>query len=186
MISQTSASLPLRYNASKEKNLPCTFLFDAVIAFRSDLTFFMAVRVWLNTNYNDFVINEEVRERPLLSGFVFLSPRQKRFLASIASNPDGLIGDHPPFPEFIKRAIANSQFSITLLIEPGLFHYEMGWPNMLRWGDKIGPLQVEVRGGFIFRVSTREMVIGQSLMARGRLEIEDGIDKIASNKTGLN
>ncbi len=177
MISQTSASSPLRYNDSKEKNLPCTFLFDAVIAFRSDLTFFMAVRVWLNTNYNDFITDSRFKSRPLLSGFVLLSVRQKRFLASIASNPDGLIGDHPPFPSFIKEAISNSQFSITLLIEPGLFHYEMGWPNMLRYKQKVSKLlEVEIRAGFIFRVSKREMVIGQSLVARGRLKLEQSLD----------
>ncbi len=177
MISQTSASSLLKYNTSAETGLPCTFLFDAIIAFRSDLTFFMSVRVWLNTNYNDFVLGENrVRERPLMTGFVLLSPRQKRFLANISSNSDGLVGKHPPFPNFIEQAIENSSFSITLLIEPGLFHYEMGWPNMLRWKANIELLEVDIRGGFIFRVSKNEMVIGQSFMARGTLEIESGID----------
>lgn len=175
MMSQTSASpSPLKWNPSGERNLSCTFLFDAVIAFRSDLTFFMAVRAWLNTNYHDFVTdNEGLREAPLLSGFVYFSAHRKRFLANFSSNPDGKVGPHPPFPEYVKRAIANSQFSVTLLIEPGLFHYEMGWPNMLRWKDKIGPVQAEFRGGFIFRVSKRELVMGQSFLARGSLEINN-------------
>lgn len=176
MISQTTLSSPLKYNESGEKDLACTFLFDAVIAFRSDLTFLMAIRVWLNTNYNDFLTNDDVKNRPLLSGYVLLSVRQKRFLARIASNPDGLIGEHPPFPDFIKTAITNSRFSITLLIEPGLFHYEMGWPNKLGWKGDLGPLQVDITGGFIFRVSKSEMVIGQSFMARGKLEIDSGVD----------
>ncbi|MEU4821262.1 hypothetical protein AB0H37_05240 [Actinomadura sp. NPDC023710] len=178
MISQTSASAsPLRYEAFAEADLACVFLVDAIIAFRSDLTFFMAVRGWFNTNYADYVDNKDgVRENPILSGFVLLSPRQKRFLAHISKPEGGKPGNHPPLPDFVRDAIANSRFSATLLIEPGLFHYELGWPNMLRWHTKLGPLAVEVEGGFIFRVSTTEMVLGTSFLARGSLELSAGVD----------
>jgi hypothetical protein len=64
-----------------------------------------------------------------------------------------------------------------LLIEPGLFHYEMGWPNMLRWSGKIGDLQVEMRGGFIFRVTKQELVIGSSYTARASLTIKAEFDQ---------
>lgn len=176
MISQTAASTPLSYAEASEKELSCIYLFDAVIAFRSDFTFFMAVRGWFNTNYNDFLTdNQGIRNKPLLSGFVLLAPRQKRFLAHVASNPDGKIGTHPPLPDFVKTAIESAQFSATLLIEPGLLHYEMGWPNMLRWKGKLGPLQVEFRGGFIFRISKTELVTGTSFMARGTIDMEAGI-----------
>lgn len=176
MISQTAASTPLSYAEASEKELSCIYLFDAVIAFRSDFTFFMAVRGWFNTNYNDFLTDKEgIRNKPLLSGFVLLAPRQKRFLAHVASNPDGKIGTHPPLPDFVKTAIESAQFSATLLIEPGLLHYEMGWPNMLRWKGKLGPLQVEFQGGFIFRISKTELVTGTSFMARGTIEMEAGI-----------
>ncbi len=176
MISQTSASpSPLHYSDAAEKSIACLFLFDAVIAFRSDLTFFMAVRGWLNANYSDYFNDVEgIRNKPLFSGFVLLSPRQKRFLAHVASNPDGIMGNHPPLPGFVKSALENAQFSATLLIEPGLLHYELGWPNMLRWKGKIGPLEVEIRGGFIFRISTSELVMGTSLFARGSLKIDAG------------
>ncbi|MCA9873864.1 MAG: hypothetical protein KC441_09420, partial [Anaerolineales bacterium] len=176
MISQTSAApTPLSYNATAESTLSCLFLFDAVIALRSDLTFLMAVRGWINTNYHDFDSNiDNLRSSPLFSGFVLLSPRQKRFLAHLASNPDGKVGPHPPLPGFVKSAIENAQFSATLLIEPGLLHYELGWPNMLRWDGKVGPLAVEIRGGFIFRISRSELVMGSSVMARGTLDIEAG------------
>ncbi|MFC4049994.1 hypothetical protein ACFOY4_09895 [Actinomadura syzygii] len=178
MISQTSASAsPLRYEASAEEKLACVFLVDAIIAFRSDLTFFMSVRGWFNTNYADYVTNKDgARENPILSGFVLLSPRQKRFLAHISKPEGGKPGVHPPLPDFVRDAIASSRFSATLLIEPGLFHYELGWPNMLRWHTKLGPLAVEVEGGFIFRVSTTEMVLGTSFLARGRLELSAGVD----------
>jgi hypothetical protein len=76
----------------------------------------------------------------------------------------------------VVEAVRNSQFSATLLIEPGLMHYELGWPNMLRWSDAFGPLTAEIRGGFIFRISTREMILGISLLARARLAIASEID----------
>ncbi|MEM7130405.1 MAG: hypothetical protein AAF702_29035 [Chloroflexota bacterium] len=175
MIAQSSASPIITYSEASEKELPCIYLFDAVIAFRSDFTFFMAIRGWFNTNYNDFLVDDEgIRNKPLLSGFVLLSPRQKRFLAHVASNPDGKIGRHPPLPDFVKSAIEAAQFSATLLVEPGLLHYEMGWPNMLRWKGKLGPLEVEFQGGFIFRISKTELVTGTSFMARGTLSMKAG------------
>jgi hypothetical protein len=178
MISQTSAQAgPLRFDKNVEKNFPCIFLIDAMIAFRSDLTFFMAVRGWVNTNYVAFFDNvDNLREKPMLSGFVLLSVRQKRFLMNVSSNPDAYIGDNPPLPDFVKDAIRSVEFSATLLIEPGLFHFELGWPNMLRWKRSFGPLNVEFRGGFIFRITTRELVIGISFEARGSLRIDAGVD----------
>ncbi|MGD8795045.1 MAG: hypothetical protein PVF47_21025, partial [Anaerolineae bacterium] len=184
MISQLSAApSPLTWDARKEEALANTFLFDAVIAVRSDLTFFMAVRGWLNTSYGTFVRARNANQAlaPLVSGFVFLWPREKRFLAHLASNPGGHLGTakyplKPPLPPFVVEAVRNSQFSATLLIEPGLMHYELGWPNMLRWSDAFGPLTAEIRGGFIFRISTREMILGISLLARARLAIASEID----------
>jgi len=177
LIAQNSASSPLTYSQAAEEFLPCIFLFDAIVAFRSDFTFYMAVRAWFNTNYNDFLLGENnVRERPSFTGFVLLSPRKKRFLANMSSNKDGLIGDHPPLPGFVKDAIGQVEFSVVLLIEPGLFHYEMGWPNNLGYTKTIGPLTVEVKTGFIFRVSAKEIVLGQSIYARGKLEIDFGVD----------
>ncbi|ASC70965.1 hypothetical protein XM38_019140 [Halomicronema hongdechloris C2206] len=122
LISQTSASPnSLRWIEQAERVLPCLYVFDAIIAFRSDLTFFMAVRCWFNTNYWGFVNDVDgLRERPLLTGFVLLSVRQKRFLAQIASNPEGSLGHIVPIPPLVERIVNNAQFSATLLIEPGL------------------------------------------------------------------
>lgn len=177
VISQTSASAPIKYNQAAETALACTFLFDAVIAFRSDLTFLMAIRLWLNTNYNDYYENaDSIRNYPLMSGFVHLDPVNKRFLASAATNPDGKLGNHPPFPPFMETALQNSQFSMTLLIEPGLFHYEMGWPNLLAWKRTFGPMELEERGGFVFRITRKEMVIGISYTSRGSLSLSQEVD----------
>lgn len=177
LFSQTSASSPIKYNQAGEENLPCVFLFDAVVAVRSDLTFFMAARGWINTNYNDYV-TAETKPNPLVTGFVILSARQKRLLAHVASNPDGDLGDRPKVPEFVKKAVKNVQFSATLLIEPGLFHLELGWPNMLRWTQNFGPLKVEFRGGFIFRVTAAELVLGISFQARATMEIRAEISLV--------
>jgi hypothetical protein len=181
LISQTTAATsPLQWNEQSEKELACTFLFDAVIALRSDLTFFMAARVWLNTNYYDYYTNGEgkaqIKNSPLFSGFVLLSPRQKRLLAHVASNPNGFLGNRPELPPLIQKAIRGGQFSATLLIEPGLLHYELGWPNMLRWKGELEALQVDIRGGFIFRVTKDELVIGSSYQATGTLDIKADVD----------
>ncbi len=179
MISQLSAApSPLTWNQQREEKLANAFLFDAVIAFRSDLTFFMNVRGWINTSYGEFVKqrNNDNQLEPLFSGFVFLWPRQKRFLAHLASNPNGHLGSNPKLPSFVEDAVRNGQFSATLLIEPNLMHFELGWPNMLRWSNKIGPLNAEMRGGFIFRISDTEMVLGISYTARANLKVEAGIN----------
>jgi hypothetical protein len=178
MIAQLSAApSPLSWNKAKEEQLACVYLFDAIIAFRSDLTFFMSVRGWLNTSYGMYVKerNDGKELEPLFSGFVFLWPRQKRFLAHLASNPNGHLGSKPPLPKFMESAIRNGQFSATLLIEPGLMHFELGWPNMLRWSNSLGPLQADLRGGFIFRISSTELVLGVSFLARASLEISANI-----------
>ncbi|MCB8975833.1 MAG: hypothetical protein H6657_00195, partial [Ardenticatenaceae bacterium] len=173
MFSQSSAApSPLTYDDAAEKKVPSVFLFDAVVAFRSDFTFFMAARGWINSNYSEFYNNvENMRERPFVSGYILLSPRQKRFLVHVSSNPEAYLGSSPPLPDFIQAAFRGVRFSATLLIEPGLLHYELGWPNMLGWDGSIGILRVQIRGGFIFRLSTRELVIGVNFLARGELDI---------------
>ena len=156
--------------------LPCLAMMDAVIALRSDLTFLMTARGWLFTNYYDFLTRDDIKDHPLISGFVYLSPKRRRFLAHVESHPGAAFGDHPPIPFFLKEAIRQSRFSATLLVEPGLFHAELGWPNGLQWRLKLGPLLAEFMGGMITRVSTREFVQGTSFIAHGRLDIRAGID----------
>lgn len=177
MFSQTSASAsPLQYNENREKDLSSLFLLDAVVALRSDLTFLMSARGWLFANYYDYVSDYKgLRAKPVFSGFVLLAPRKKRFLAHVSSNPNRQFGAHPQIPKLMERALESAHFSATLLMEPGLLHFELGWPNQLRWSDKIGPLRADFRGGFIFRVSRDELVTGVSFLARSQLSIEAGV-----------
>ena len=181
LFSQTSAAKGfLDWNEDKEKELASTYLFDAVLALRSDLTFFMAVRFWLFTNYYSFKQDPQTTDnlpsRPLFTGFILYSPRKKRLLAQLASNPDGHPGVNPPMPAFFQEAIKNGKFAATLLLEPGLAHYELGWPNQLQWSGDFGPLKVECQGGYLMRISKRELVIGNSFQARGSLTVEAGVD----------
>jgi hypothetical protein len=70
LIAQASATrVPTQWIEETERELPCLFLLDAVIALRSDLTFLMTARGWLNTNYWDYVNPSlELRRPSLRSG----------------------------------------------------------------------------------------------------------------------
>ncbi len=176
MISQNSGSkVPILYDEKAEATLVNLFLLDAMIAFRSDLTFYMAVRGWLNTNYHEFVKGKEadaVRTSPLISGFALLSARRKMFLLAASTQEGAYIGDHPKLPDFVKDAIKAVRVSAMLLVQPGLMHFELGWPNMLSWQLTYGPLVLECRGGFIFRITNDGIVLGISFESRGRLEFK--------------
>jgi hypothetical protein len=178
LIAESSATrVPTEWIDAAERELPCLFILDAVVALRSDLTFLMTARGWLFTNYWEYVNDTNgVRRAPLVSGFVLLSPRQKRFLAHLASNPNAQFGNITPLPGFLLDAVRNSHFSATILVQPGLIHYELGWPNQLGWKASLGPLTAEFSGGTIFRVSTTEIVNGFSYQARGSLDLEAGVD----------
>lgn len=92
------------------------------------------------------------------------------------NTPGGYIGNHPPMPEFVKTALQGVRFRATLLIEPGLFHLDLGWPNQLGWSATLGPFKVNIVGGFILRISRQDLVIGVSYLARGSMEISGGVD----------
>ncbi len=181
MIAQSSASVGIGWVEAAEKTLKCLYLFEVVIAFRSDLTFYMAGRGWINTNYYSYDKNDEnIRNRPLVSGYMLLQPRKPRFLARVVSNPNGSLGTNPKMPAFIEAALRSCSFSASLLVEPGLVHYELGWPDRLRWGMKFGPLAAEYRGGFIFRVTFRgndkELLIGTNYQVSASLDFRAEVD----------
>jgi hypothetical protein len=178
MLSTASAAACVTdWKESAERTLANVFLMDAVLALRTDFTFFLTARGWLYTNYYDFDNDTNgVRDRPLVAGYALFQPRKHRLLMHAASQPDPAFGDHPPMWDFVKMALRASHYSATLLIEPNLFHMELGWPNVLRWGMSIGPLMIECRGGSITRITPHEMVQGFSFEGRGSLQISAGFD----------
>lgn len=174
----SAAGSPTDWNATKEKALPNLALFDVVMALRSDLTFLMTMRGWLFTNYHAYVekVKPGLQENPLVSGFMLLSPRKRMFLAHMASNENAVFGGNPELWDILDAAIKSTRFSATFLAKPGLVHMELGWPNNLRYGYKMGGiLQVEISAGLLQRVETRRYISGLSLMARGRLDLEAGL-----------
>jgi hypothetical protein len=174
MISTASASTGATdWHPKEEQTLANVLLMDVVMALRSDLSFYVNVRTWLYTNYRDFDDNvNEVRNHPLHTGYALFQPRKSRLLAHVGSSDDPRFGEHPPVWDFLKQAIQSTRYSATLLIEPGLFHLELGWPNVLRWQMHWGPFNVECRGGAIIRITPREMVQGLSYEARGNLSLK--------------
>jgi hypothetical protein len=181
MIAQSAGSVGVGYDDTVEEQLSCLYLFDAIFVFRSDFTFFINARGWVNTNYHDYLRNvQNTRSRPFVTGYMLLQPAQKRFLARLVNNPSGSLGLHPKMPNFIETALRSVRFSITLLVEPGLVHLDMGWPDKLRWRMRLGPLSAEYRGGMIFRVVYRggekELVIGVSSLVRATLDFRAELD----------
>src|SRR5262249_25840312 len=168
MISKESASEMEEYNDEEEKKLPNPFLFDIVAALRSDFTFMMTIRAWLSVNYDEYqnsAPKSEVRENPLLRGYMFLSAPRSEFLARSLSDPNGFIGKHPALPGPAQDALKSVQFSSTLFIKPGLFHFELGWPDQLRWHMERGPLKAVCSGGAVFRVTEEEVLQGFNVTA---------------------
>lgn len=178
------SSTPLRLDTKAETKLANVFLFDVLAAVRSDLTIFMAARVWLNTNYIDYVEDADgtIRGNPLFSGFAIVQPAHQRFLAQVSSNPDGHKGSHPPLPDFMAQALSAVQVSATVLIEPNLVHAELGWPNGLRYGMKVGGIvDLAAEAGVIYRIAQLEtggqsLVLGISYKARASLEFRKSVN----------
>ena len=163
------AKSPLDWQPEVERKTACLFLVDALAAIRSDLTFLMVGRAWLWANYYDYDSDladdgGPFRTRPLFAGFLLLSPRKKHFLANLSSSPDPAFGEQGKALSWLRPILKGSNYTATLLVEPGLVHYELGWPNQLRWEADLGPLKARFSGGMILRVSRTEYVVGQSYL----------------------
>lgn len=157
MFSVSSASEISVYNETKEKDLSNPLLFDIIAAIRSDLTFLMAVRVWLCVNYADWLDKDfGGRTRPSMRGYMYLSVPKKTFLGRFIAETGGVIGKHPEFPAPVQKAleIVKASYSATLFITPGLFHFELGWPYdlSLEIGDRNGNFYLGCQGGMVFRI----------------------------------
>lgn len=171
-MASSSAHGQHNWNPDVEEEIPSPLSMDLVAALRSDFTFLMTARVWLAANYNDFLtLGDALRQHPLVVGYLYLSPPRQEFLARLASAKDPYIGKHPVVPDLVKRALKDVSFSATLLMRPGLLHFELGWPDQLTWQDKFGPLKVSCRGGFVFRVEDEQLLLGMNFGAAGRLEL---------------
>ncbi|HXU31680.1 MAG TPA: hypothetical protein VN851_13990, partial [Thermoanaerobaculia bacterium] len=165
------------YDEATELKAVSPFFFDIVAALRSDFTFLMSARAWLGVNYATFLANKDnFRERPGIRGFLYISvPRSELLLRAIADSK-GFIGeDFPLFAKgmILRRAAESVDWTTTLYIRPGLFHFEMGWPDqlMVRLVDEKN-MRVIVRGGMIFRAAEDGLLFGFNIGAEAFLRFE--------------
>jgi hypothetical protein len=164
-----------QWNEEQEEAAQNPFFFDIVAAIRSDFTLFMGLRGWVGTNYVDYLKDDEqLRSNPGLRGYLYISAPQQRLLARMIGDSKGYIGNRLPALAKLKdqpdppmrRALKSVDWSATLFIKPGLFHYELGWPNQLvvRLFDEPN-MRVIVRGGMIFRAADDGLLWGYNVEA---------------------
>ncbi|MER8910970.1 hypothetical protein NKH99_25465 [Mesorhizobium sp. M0854] len=173
----TSQARPFDYDPKQEQKLK-TLVAQIIAAFRSDFTLVSAVKIWFPVSIDDFFLNKEsMRSRPLASGFMIYSAPQNRFLAHAAKGPDPYMGPKDkPVPEIVKDILRKVHFEATLLIEPGLLHGELGWPDRLMFSFDLGGLKLECRGGVLFRLERDVLIQGTYFAGRGSLDLGGGID----------
>lgn len=177
MSSAAPPNEPFAWNDEEERPLPNPLLFDVVAALRSDFTFLMTARGWIGHNYWDWDRRKgELSGRQSLTGYLLLSGPRSELLARLTTNPAGEVGDKAALPKALVDALKKVEVSATLYSRPGLLHFELGWPDRVRYTDKFGPLTVSARGGLIWRLHEGAIVAGLNLEAEGRLELAGGLD----------
>jgi hypothetical protein len=164
------------WDQTKEEKAVSPFFFDVIAAIRSDLTLLMSARGWLGVNYNSFIANKgDFRGRPGFRGYLYISaPRSELLMRGIADST-GYVGDDWPEVrkgQILRQAVESVDWSTTLYIRPGLFHYEMGWPDQLvaRIADK-PDFRLKVWGGMIFRAAEDGILNGFNIGAEAYLNL---------------
>ncbi len=168
------------YNEKVEAKLPNPILLDIVAALRTDLTILINLRAWLCVNYDKWVTDGgdvDWKREPVFRGYLYFSAPRREFLGRFISNRNGFIGEHPPMPPALKTAIQSTDFSATLYIRPGLFHFELGWPYELGFelGKRGDVFFLSVRGGLIHRVEDFSVLQGIAFKAYGEVHLEGRI-----------
>lgn len=158
------------YVQKEEEAAENPFFFDLVVALRSDLTLLASLRGYLGVNYADFRANtDNLRERPGLRGYLYISPARSELLARMIGDSKGHIGERLPSlkkGQILRKALESVDWSSTLYIRPGLFQHELGWPNQLavRLLDEPN-MKVWLRGGMIFRAAEDGLLWGYNIEA---------------------
>ncbi|SCX87807.1 hypothetical protein [Nitrosospira sp. Nsp13] len=156
------------YDAEREEMASNPFFFDFMVAIRSDLTLLASLRGFLGVNYHDFRNNKDnFRERPGLRGYLYISAPRCELLARMIGDSKGFIGERLPGLQtgsLLRQAVQSVDWSSTLYVRPGLFHYELGWPDQLavRLVDN-DRMKVSVRGGMIFRATGDGLLWGYNI-----------------------
>lgn len=163
------------YNEKKEEVAENPFFFDLILAIRSDLTLLASMRGYLGVNYADFRANKDnFRARPGLRGYLYISAPRSELLARMIGDSKGFIGERFPglqTGQVLRQAVESVDWSSTLYIRPGLFHYELGWPDQLavRLVDT-DTMKISLRGGMIFRAADDGLLWGYNIEANAWLK----------------
>lgn len=177
LFTVATASTSEQYRADAEKELSNPLLFDVVAAIRSDLTFLMNVRSWISVNYADWVdggMNAEFKSQPSQRGYLYISVPRQEFLGRFIADRNGHVGKHPELPDALKKAIQSTDYSATLYIRPGLFHFELGWPHELGmdFGDPNGDFHLSLRGGLVHRIEDLALLTGIAFRGNGHVQFK--------------
>lgn len=158
------------YVEKDEAEMQNLFFFDLIVALRSDLTLLASMRGYLGVNYADFRNNKDnFREKPGLRGYLHVSVPRSELLARMVGDSKGFIGEHfetLKTGSLLRQAVQSVDWSSTLYIRPGLFQYELGWPDQLvvRLIDKEN-MKISLRGGMIFRAADDGILLGYNVQA---------------------
>jgi hypothetical protein len=161
------------YDQKAEENAENPFFFDVILAIRSDFTLLASMRGYLGVNYADFRANKDnFRERPGLRGYLYISAPRSEFLARMIGDSKGFIGERFPGLQTnqpLRQAIQSVDWSALLYIRPGLFHYELGWPDQLKVKliDNENA-KLNLRGGMIFRAADDGLLWGYNIEIDGK------------------
>ncbi|MGN7873632.1 hypothetical protein ACTJKJ_08710 [Roseateles sp. 22389] len=183
MFSMSSASAPqqpLTWNKEQEAELPNLMLLNAVLAMRKS-TFMMTANAWLGYSYYDWDDARQIGANQLagkqaLTGYVILAGERSEFLARLVSNPGAEIGSKLALPDAFRSALKEVQYDATLYMRPGLLHFELGWPNRIRWTKNIAGVNITVAGGAIFRVHDGALLAGLNLEGQVSSELSGRLD----------
>lgn len=172
--------------SDEERYLSNPIMFDVAAALRSDLTFLMTARGWVATNYHAFVHGElegegpsrkvvvardDIRTNPPLRGYLYVSAPRQQFLGRLVADGKGYIGKTPVLHPILREAMTGVSWSATLFIQPGLFHFEMGWPYELKFefARKMGAAEIglSLQGGLVFRIEDSALLYGVAFRGSG-------------------
>ncbi|HYG34740.1 MAG TPA: hypothetical protein VEC99_08155, partial [Clostridia bacterium] len=163
------------YVKEREETAENPFFFDLMVAVRTDGTLLATTRGYLGVNYHDFRTNKDnLRERPGLHGYLYISAPRSELLARMVGESKGFIGERFPglrTGEILRQAVQSVDWSATLYVRPGLFHYELGWPDQLvvRLVDN-DKMKISLRGGMIFRATGDGVLWGYNIQADAWLQ----------------
>ena len=171
----TSQSEPFNYEAKRERKLR-TIVVQLIGALRSDLSMVAASKVWLPISVDDFFEDRDnMRRRPLAKGFIHYAPRQQRLVAYATKGQDVYYGDpEDSLTKLMKTILDPMPFEFAALIEPSRVRGEIGWADRLLFPLRLGPIDLECRGGLLFAVEKSSVIHGLYFSARGKLNLEGG------------